>query len=77
MLVNKISLGGYIHCATDWENYAEQMVEVLSGEPKLKNLYDGFSPVMGNPIAQRPQTKFQARGERLGHGIWDLVFTRI
>ena len=55
----------------------EQMVEVLSGEPKLKNLYDGFSPVMGNPIAQRPQTKFQARGERLGHGIWDLVFTRI
>ena len=77
MLVNKISLGGYIHCATDWENYAEQMMEVLSGEPKLKNLYDGFSPVMGNPIAQRPQTKFQARGERLGHGIWDLVFTRI
>ena len=77
MLVNKISLGGYIHCATDWENYAEQMVKVLSGEPKLKNLYDGFSPVMGNPIAQRPQTKFQARGERLGHGIWDLVFTRI
>lgn len=76
-LVSKIAPGGYIHCATDWENYAEQMMEVLSAEPKLRNLHDGFSPVMANPIAERPQTKFQARGERLGHGIWDLVFTRI
>lgn len=52
------------------------MMEVLSAEPKLRNLYDGFSPVMANPLCERPQTKFQARGERLGHGIWDLVFIR-
>ena len=75
-LVSRIAPGGYIHCATDWENYAEQMMEVLSAEPKLRNLYDGFSPVMANPLCERPQTKFQARGERLGHGIWDLVFIR-
>ena len=75
-LVSRIAPGGYIHCATDWENYSEQMMEVLSAEPKLRNLYDGFSPVMANPLCERPQTKFQARGERLGHGIWDLVFIR-
>ncbi|MDO5532404.1 tRNA (guanosine(46)-N7)-methyltransferase TrmB [Sutterella sp.] len=76
MLTSRIAPGGYLHCATDWENYAEQMMEVLSAEPALRNLHEGFSPVMGNPLCERPQTKFQARGERLGHGIWDLVFIR-
>lgn len=72
------SPGAYIHCATDWENYAEQMLEVLSAEPLLKNLHpEGFSPVMANPLCERPCTKFQARGERLGHGVWDLVFVRV
>ena len=71
-----IKPGGYIHCATDWENYAEQMLEVLQNEPLLSNLYDGYSPVMANPITERPMTKFHARGERLGHGVWDLVFKR-
>ncbi|HIT96224.1 MAG TPA: tRNA (guanosine(46)-N7)-methyltransferase TrmB [Candidatus Aphodousia faecavium] len=75
-LVQRIKPGGYIHCATDWENYAEQMLEVLTGEPLLKNMYEGYSPVMANPITERPMTKFHARGERLGHGVWDLVFKR-
>ncbi len=77
-LVKKIKKGGYIHCATDWENYAEQMLEVLEGEPLLENLHGqgNWSPVMGNPLCDRPTTKFQARGERLGHGIWDLVYLR-
>lgn len=77
-LVSHLRPGGYIHCATDWENYAEQMLEVLEGEPLLENLHGqgNFSPVMGNPLCQRPCTKFQARGERLGHGIWDLVYLR-
>ncbi len=77
MLASHIKPGGYLHCATDWENYAEQMIEVLEGEELLKNMHDGFSPVMANPITERPMTKFHARGERLGHGVWDLVYQRI
>lgn len=78
LLASRLQPGAYIHCATDWENYAEQMLEVLSAEPLLKNLHpEGFSPVMANPLCERPCTKFQARGERLGHGVWDLVFVRI
>lgn len=78
MLASRIRPGGYIHCATDWENYSEQMLEVLEGEPLLENLHGkgNFSPVMGNPLCERPRTKFQARGERLGYGIWDLVYIR-
>ena len=49
---------------------------VKAFDAELRNLHEGFSPVMGNPLCERPQTKFQARGERLGHGIWDLVFIR-
>lgn len=77
LLSERIAPGGYLHCATDWENYAEQMLEVLEAEPKLQNLHgNGFSPVMANPLCERPCTKFQARGERLGHGVWDLVYIR-
>ena len=77
LLASRIRAGGYIHCATDWENYAEQMLEVLEGESKLENRYgSGFSPVMANPLCERPTTKFQTRGEKLGHGIWDLVYIR-
>ena len=53
------------------------MFEVLEGEELLKNMHEGFSPVMANPITERPMTKFHARGERLGHGVWDLVYQRI
>ena len=74
-LVSKLKPGGYIHCATDWENYAEQMLEVLSAEPALENTADaaeGFAP---RPD-YRPLTKFEQRGLRLGHGVWDLVFRK-
>lgn len=74
LLVQKIKVGGFIHCATDWENYAEQMHFVLTSEPALSNqqLDGGFSP---RPES-RPLTKFEQRGTRLGHGVWDLVFVR-
>ncbi len=77
-ICTRIEKGGYIHCATDWENYAEQMLDVLSHEPALKDWKgEGFCPVMANPLCERPRTKFQARGERLGYGIWDLVYLKI
>ena len=78
LLSSRIRPAGYLHCATDWENYAEQMMDVLSAEPTLTNLHGDhqWSPVMGNPLCERPRTKFQARGENLGYGIWDLVFIR-
>ena len=69
-LAARLAPGGYLHCATDWEAYALQMLEVLGGEPKLANTAEGFAP---RP-EWRPLTKFEARGQRLGHGVWDLVF---
>ena len=72
LLASRLAPGAYIHCATDWEHYAEQMLEVLSGCNLLDNKYDGFAP---RPD-YRPQTKFETRGLRLGHGVWDLIFTR-
>lgn len=72
LLASRIAPGGYIHCATDWEDYAVQMLEVLSGEPLLKNTADGYAP---RPD-YRPLTKFETRGLRLGHGVWDLIFKR-
>jgi tRNA (guanine-N7-)-methyltransferase len=71
-LVSRIKPGGYIHLATDWQNYAEQMLEVLSAEPALQNTADGYAP---RPD-YRPVTKFEKRGLRLGHGVWDLIFRR-
>ena len=71
-LARRLKPGGYIHCATDWENYAEQMLDVLSAEPSLENTADGYAP---RPD-YRPLTKFEQRGIRLGHGVWDLVFRR-
>lgn len=75
-LAERIAPGGYLHCATDWEHYAMQMLDVLNGEPRLANLHPGFAPRPENPVAQRPATRFHARGERLGHAVWDLVFAR-
>jgi tRNA (guanine-N7-)-methyltransferase len=73
LLASRIKPGGYIHCATDWEDYAGQMLEVLSGEALLHNTSTDYAP----KPEYRPQTKFETRGLRLGHGIRDLVFTRI
>jgi len=74
LLAEKIKPGGFIHCATDWQEYAEHMLEVLSAEPSLHNSQKkgGYSP----KPASRPLTKFELRGERLGHGVWDLIFIK-
>ncbi len=72
MLVRKLKHGGYLHLATDWEHYAAQMLEVLSAEPVLANTVQDYAP---RPD-YRPITKFEHRGLRLGHGVWDLVFRR-
>jgi len=71
-LVQKIKPGGYIHVATDWQDYAEQVLRVLSEEPLLENTAADYAP---RP-EYRPLTKFEQRGLRLGHGVWDLVFRR-
>ncbi|RYF75985.1 MAG: tRNA (guanosine(46)-N7)-methyltransferase TrmB [Comamonadaceae bacterium] len=74
-LADRLQPGGYLHCATDWEPYAQQMLEVLRGTASLRNTADvpsGFAPKPG----YRPLTKFEARGLALGHGVWDLLFER-
>ncbi|MBV8123055.1 MAG: tRNA (guanosine(46)-N7)-methyltransferase TrmB [Burkholderiaceae bacterium] len=71
-LVHHIRPGGYLHCATDWEPYAQQMLEVLSAEPLLENTASAYA----EKPAYRPLTKFESRGLKLGHGVWDLVFRR-
>ena len=72
LLATRLAPGGYFHCATDWEEYAEQMLAVLGAEPLLENTAPGFAP---RPD-YRPLTKFEQRGLRLGHGVWDLVFRK-
>ena len=71
----RLQQGGILHLATDWEDYAQQMLEVLSAEPLLKNTS------LDNTYVERPQsrplTKYEQRGLRLGHGVWDLVFQRV
>jgi tRNA (guanine-N7-)-methyltransferase len=71
-LADRLRPGGYLHCATDWEPYAQQMLQVLGAEPRLANTAPDFAP---RPD-YRPLTKFENRGLRLGHGVWDLVFLR-
>jgi tRNA (guanine-N7-)-methyltransferase len=72
LLASRLKPGGYLHLATDWEEYAQQMLEVLRGEPLLENTAADFAPRPGT----RPQTKFESRGLGLGHGVWDLLFRR-
>jgi tRNA (guanine-N7-)-methyltransferase len=71
----KLKVGGRLHMATDWENYAEHMLEVLSAAEGFRNTSQSgdYVPKPG----YRPQTKFERRGLRLGHGVWDLVFERV
>ena len=72
LLASRLAPGAYLHCATDWEHYAQQMLEVLQGEPGLINTAAGFA---ARPD-YRPVTKFETRGVRLGHGVWDVLFAR-
>lgn len=73
LLAQKLNPGGYLHLATDWQNYAEQMLEVLTNEAALINTTTDYAP---RPD-YRPLTKFEQRGLRLGHGVWDLLFRRV
>ena len=72
LLASRLAPGGWLHCATDWQDYAEQMLAVLGDCPALVNTAEGYAP---RP-EMRPLTKFEARGLRLGHGVWDLLFQR-
>jgi tRNA (guanine-N7-)-methyltransferase len=72
LLASRLAPGGRLHCATDWQPYAEQMLDVLTAEPLLANTADGYAPRPG----YRPLTKFENRGLALGHGVWDLVFEK-
>jgi tRNA (guanine-N7-)-methyltransferase len=74
-LVTRIAPGGTLHCATDWQPYAEQMLEVLSAEPALLNNAKSAAGYAVRPD-YRPLTKFEQRGLKLGHGVWDLVFVK-
>jgi len=79
-LAARLKVGGYIHCATDWQAYAEQILAVLGTEPLLKNTALPDHPELGGYAPKphyRPLTKFENRGLKLGHGVWDVVFERI
>lgn len=71
-LVSKLKSSGVIHVATDWENYAEHILDVLSNQPDLQNTVENYA---AKP-AYRPNTKYEERGKRLGHSVWDLLFER-
>jgi len=72
LAAERLAPGGYIHVATDWQEYAEHVLAVLSDEKLLTNTVENYAP---RP-AYRPQTKFESRGLKLGHGVWDIIFTR-
>ncbi|MCF2949254.1 tRNA (guanosine(46)-N7)-methyltransferase TrmB [Paraglaciecola aquimarina] len=74
-LRSKLAIGGVFHMATDWENYSEHMLEVMTEAEGFKNQSES-NDFVPRP-AQRPLTKFEQRGHRLGHGVWDLMFERV
>ena len=76
-LAARLKSGAYIHCATDWEPYAVQILEVLSSEPLLQNTADKDQGGYAVKPDYRPLTKFENRGLKLGHGVWDVVFQRV
>ncbi len=79
-LAQCLKVGGYLHCATDWQPYAEQILEVLSAEPALANRAVAAHPELLGYAPKphyRPLTKFENRGIKLGHGVWDVVFERV
>ncbi len=73
LLCSKLKTGGYLHVATDWQEYAVWVLDVLKVEPQLHNTASDYA----EKPSYRPLTKFENRGIKLGHGVWDLVFTRI
>ena len=73
LLASRLAPGAYLHAATDWQEYAEQILAVFAAEPGLANTAPGFAP---RPD-YRPLTKFESRGLKLGHGVWDIIFRKI
>jgi len=73
LLCERLKTGGYLHAATDWEEYATHILATFSAEPRLANTAADYAP---RPD-YRPLTKFEQRGLKLGHGVWDIVFRRI
>ena len=76
-LAARLKPGGYLHCATDWQPYAEQILDVLNAQPMLKNTAEAASMGYAAKPGYRPLTKFENRGIKLGHGVWDVVFERV
>jgi tRNA (guanine-N7-)-methyltransferase len=72
LAASRLARGGRLHVATDWQEYAEQVLAVLSGVPGLRNTAEAFAP---RP-PWRPETKFERRGRTLGHGVWDVLFEK-
>ena len=73
LVCERMKPGAYLHAATDWQDYAEQILAVMSAEPQLANTARDYSP---RP-EYRPQTRFESRGLKLGHGVWDVIFRRL
>jgi tRNA (guanine-N7-)-methyltransferase len=73
LLASRLRPGGRLHCATDWQPYAQQMLEVLAAQALLRNTAPGYA----ERPSYRPLTKFENRGLKLGHGVWDLVFEKL
>jgi tRNA (guanine-N7-)-methyltransferase len=71
----KLKVGGVLHMATDWQPYAEFMLEIMQVAPGYRNVAPEGGCVERPP--ERPVTKFERRGERLGHGVWDIKFQRV
>lgn len=76
LIASRLSVGGYLHLATDWVPYAEQMLEVVSAEPLFANSVNTADAYAPRP-AWRPETKFELRGLKLGHEVRDLLFRRV
>lgn len=74
LVCEKLKTGGRVHVATDWENYAEQMWGVLDAEPRLRSVAGPRQAIARPPW--RRQTHFETRGQKLGHGVWDLLYIK-
>lgn len=72
LVAQKLSVEGVAHLATDWEDYAEHMMEVMCSMPEFENQVSEYQ--FSDKPDFRPETKFERRGERLGHGVWDMLF---
>ena len=76
LLCTKLKVGGYLHVATDWQEYAEWVLAILNAEPQLQNTATQLVLGYAEKPSYRPLTKFENRGIKLGHGVWDMVFKR-